>query len=222
MNELVDILYEMGIDSAAIGALSAVLGVMIALLSIGAIISLVLYIFQAVGLYSIAKRRNLSGAWLSWIPVGQYWVAGSIADQYQNNVKGSKTAYRIISLILGLASLVISAILTGISVSMMIQLINAAVNNDMQQLSYFATVFSGSSSLMSLVNSGLAIASYVFWQISLYNVYASGCPKNAVAFLILGIIFPVTIPFFLLCNRKKDEGMVIPQPVAPVYDDYQY
>ena len=219
MENLVDILYEMGIDSAAVGALSMMLGFILVGVAIGGIIGLVLYILKAAGLYAMAKRRNIGGAWLAWIPIGQYWVAGALSDQYKKTVKGKSSANRIVMLILALVGWVFAALAGSAALSSMIQMITAAVNEDMQQLSMAATMLSGGSSLLSLLNSAAAIALFVFWQISLYDIYASSCPKNAVAFLLLGIFFDVTVPFFLFCNRKKDEGMKIPQPVPqPVYD----
>lgn len=39
-----------------------------------------LYIFAAMGLYAMAKRQNIRGAVLSWVPCLQLYVAGAIAD----------------------------------------------------------------------------------------------------------------------------------------------
>ena len=229
MENYVDILYEMGVDSAAVGALSMILGFILVGLAIGSIIGLVLYIFKAVGLYSMAKRRNIGGAWLAWIPVGQYWVAGSLSDQYKKTVKGKSSANRIITLVLALAGWIVSVFAGSAVISSLIQMLTAIVNEDMQELSYAAAMLSGGSGLLGLLNSGLSIALFVFWQISLYDIYASSCPKHSVLFLVLGIFFEVTVPFFLFCNRKKDEGMKIPQPIEPPaydsygsYDNYQY
>lgn len=33
-------------------------------------ISLVFYIFESLGLYTIAKRRGIRHPWLSWVPLG--------------------------------------------------------------------------------------------------------------------------------------------------------
>ncbi len=46
------------------------------------------YVLQALSLYSIAKRRGIGKPWLSWIPVANTWILGSISDQYQYVVKG--------------------------------------------------------------------------------------------------------------------------------------
>ena len=228
MEDFADILYEMGMNSDGIEALAMILGFVTVGLVIGLVVGLVLYVLKAVGLYSMAKRRNVGGAWLAWIPIGQYWVAGAIADQYKKTVKGKSSSNRIIMLVLALLGWVVSGIAGSVMMSSLIQMLTAIVNEDVQELSYIITVLSGSSGLVSMLSSGLSIALLVFWQISLYNIYASSCPKHSVLFLILGIFFEVTVPFFLFCNRKKDEGMKVSQPVAQPaydygnYDNYQY
>ena len=62
-------------------------------------------------------------------------------------------------------------------------------------------------SLFDLLLSGLELASFVFWQISLYDLYTSCNPKHNVLFLVLGIIFGVAIPYFIFFNRNKELGM---------------
>lgn len=82
------------------------------------ILSIALYVLQAIGLYTIAKRRNIAHAWLAWVPVGSVWILGSIADDYLART-GRKTSLRIWLVILAAAVLVLSvAILVG-SVTML-------------------------------------------------------------------------------------------------------
>lgn len=53
----------------------------------------------------------------------------------------------------------------------------------------------------------------MFQYIALYRIYKSCDPKNTTLFLVLSILFNITMPFFLFACRKKDLGM--PQPEAP-------
>ena len=46
----------------------------------GAIITM--YVLHSLGLYTIAKRRELTHPWMAWVPGLQLWTLGSIADQY--------------------------------------------------------------------------------------------------------------------------------------------
>ena len=63
-------------------------------------VSVAVYVFQSLGMYTIAKRRGIRNPWLSWIPVGNMWILGSISDQYQYVVKGRVRKRR--KLLLGL------------------------------------------------------------------------------------------------------------------------
>ena len=70
--------------------------------------------------------------------------------------------------------------------------------------------------IAEMVASVASIASMVFYHICNYDLYRSCDPKNAVVFLVIGIIFPVVEPFFYLAVRKKDDGMPQPAPVDPM------
>jgi len=56
----------------------------------------------------------------------------------------------------------------------------------------------------------------VFQYVAYYDLFASSHPSNATLYLVLAIVFQVTLPFFVFACRKKDEGMPPrKQPVAP-------
>lgn len=194
----------------------AILAVLLIVLLITLVIGVVFYVLQSVGLHTIAKRRGIRNPWLAWIPIGNYWILGCISDQYQYVVKGKVKNRRKIMLILSIASIAVSLVVNVISQAMLL----ADGENAFGAIAL--------SSLSSLINSGISIASVVFWHIALYDLYSSCCPENNVLFLVLGIIFSVTQPFFLFCSRNKDRGMpprrpqpqYVPQPEA--YQPPQY
>ena len=77
------------------------------------LLAVVVYVFQSIGLYTIAKRRGIQNPWLAWLPIGSEWIAGSIADQYRYVVKGEVKNKRktllilnIINAVIGLAEIV--------------------------------------------------------------------------------------------------------------------
>ena len=184
------------------------LGIAAGFLMIALTIGLVIYIFQSVGLHAIAKRRGLHHAWLAWIPVGTYWIVGSIADQYQYVAKGKIKNKRKILLSLSLASFVLGLVLNVTSSILM--LVTAQAEG--------AIAVSGMLGVIrSVINAVVSIALVVFWHMALYDLYCSCNPDNAVVFLILGIFFPITIPFFIFFNRKKDGGMPPRKPEPRTY-----
>lgn len=200
--------YSYGYDIME-GALGAVLGIYLFVLVLTLAVGVVFYVLQALAFYDIAKRRGIRNPWLAWIPVGCNWILGSISDQYQYVKKGKVKNRRKIMLGLSIAS-VASALLYMVGAFSL----------------GFAAGLSGTGEvgvlvmlmlLYMLVEMTLAITVCVFMYMSLYDLYASCDPSNAVLYLLLSIFINVTMPFFLFACRKKDYGMPprrneIPQP----------
>ena len=189
-----------------------IIGIVLIMLLVVLAVSAVFYIFQSLGLYTIAKRRGIENPWLAWIPVANYWILGCISDQYRYVVKGQVKNKRKIMLGLSIATFAVSFVAEMIAGILMMTSDGAGAAMAL-------------NSLMSLVSSGVSIASVVFWHMALYDLYTSCCPSNNVVFLVLGIIFSVTQPFFIFFNRKKDDGMPPrrpePQPVEPVAEPWE-
>lgn len=163
------------------------------------LLAVVVYVFQSIGLYTIAKRRGIQNPWLAWLPIGSEWIAGSIADQYRYVVKGEETNRRTILLVLGIVDIILSGAVAE---------------------------FLSDSAVVDLAVTGVGIATLVFWQIALYDLYTSCNPKNNVLFLVLGIIFPFMPAFFIFANRKKELGMPPrrepePETFSPEMLDYE-
>lgn len=220
-----------GIDAEFVGGLILVIGV-IAL--IAAVLGLVFYVLQSLGMYTIAKRRGINNPWLAWLPIGNEWIAGSISDQYRYVAKGQVTNRRIIMLVLAIATMVLSGISSSVSMSSFSQMLEGAMMGN-EEIVMQASGTSAIGSLISLLNSGVSIATIVFWYMSMYDLYSSTNPSSNVVMLVLSIIFGFLEPFFIFCNRNKDDGMPArtAEPAQPAWEapqpaiqsapaDYQY
>lgn len=210
MNEMMDMFEMLAQDPEFMEMITLVGAVALIAVLFSALVSLVLYIFRSAGVHSIAKRRGIPHAWLAWIPIAHYWTVGSIADQYRQKVYNKPAWNRVIMLVLAIVLEVVSCVVLGIVFAGVAEAFAGAMDGDVESLVYALTMAGGSGGMLDSVRSLLNLALVVFWHISLYNLYSSCCPKNNVTFLVLGIIFPVAVPFFLFFNRKKDDGMVIP------------
>ena len=173
--------------------------------------SLAVYILHALGLYSIADRRGIRHAWLAWIPLGNIWILGSISDQYQYVAKGKiKNRRRVLLALSIVLYLMVTAWLIGI-------LVNAVVG-DMGGVMLWLLL----GMLAFLV---FAIVLLVLEYMAYYDLFTSCQPNNGVLYLILSILFPVTMPFFVFACRKKDLGMpprkqpVLRQVIVPVQEE---
>lgn len=157
---------------------AGLVGVLLVAVLIGVVLGLGLCVFRFLGLYTIAKRRGITNAWLAWLPIGNQWIAGCISDQYRYVAKNQVTNHRTIMLVLAIVTAVLGWINTG-------------ADND----------------LIELIHSVASIAGTVFWVVSMYDLYSSCCPKHSVLYVVLGFVFFFLEPFFIFCNRNKDEGM---------------
>ena len=195
---------ELPVTGADEEMMMSVLLILLGVLAVALLVSVIFWVISSLSLQSIARRRGIRNAWLAWVPIGNQWILGSIADQYQHLIQGKITSRRKILLWLGLANFVVSVIggiLSGV--------IGATAQTEEQMM-----VFSVVNLVSSLGGMALGITVLVFYHMSNYDLYRSCNPKNAVTFLVLGIIFPVAQPFFYLSCRKKDLGMVVPEIVT--------
>lgn len=65
----------------------------------------------------------------------------------------------------------------------------------------------GSMMAVGSIASLVSIVLTVFLYISLYDLYLSCNPENAVLYLVLSILITVSMPFFIFFSRNKDLGM---------------
>lgn len=182
----------------------------IGLLVVLAVLALfvVMYVFQSLSLYTIAKRRGIQNPGLAWVPVAYAWILGSISDQYQYVTRGKVRNSR--KLLLGLT---IAAFFFG-----------GAGTLFLVSYSNLLDIFRGDGPLLAEGAMGATIAGLltavlaVFQYISLYDVYQSCNPGSSVVFLVLSIVLPVTAPFFLFASRNKELGMPSRREQTPPQD----
>lgn len=181
------------------------------------VIALVNYVLTAAGFCAVAKRRGINNPWLAWIPIANYWIIGSISDQYQYVVKGKVTNRRKVLLILQIVSGVVSGVMSGV--------ISTVASTVVMVSEDAAGGLAAANMLTSFITLGISITVMVFYYMALYDYYSSCCPKNNVLLLVLSLFFGWLQPFFIFFNRKKDAGMPPrkpePQYAAPTQPQYE-
>ena len=197
-----------GMEGAAVGAAGVVTGILLIVWFLAMGFSLVMYVLNAVGLYRIAKRRGIHHAWLAWVPIGCNWLLGSISDHYQYVAKQKVTSKRKVMLILSLILVACLFVLAGGVVALV--LATEGMAGDAAMVLAVALMLIAYLGML-----GLAIAITVFCYIAYYDLFRSCKPGNAVLFLVLGIIFNVTLAFFVFACSKSDEGMPERRPRDP-------
>ena len=187
--------------------LSAVMGLLSGLPSV--LLGIAGYVLTALALYTLAKRRGINHPWLSWVPVANSWIIGSLSDQYRYVVKGENRSKRKSLLILKGINIVISVGMLVLIAGAVFAAIEGSMYGYYREEDLLADIMGPLLGVVGLAIPllGVAIAGAVIRYMALYDIYTSMDPGNNVLFLVLSILFSVTEPFFLFFNRKKDLGM---------------
>lgn len=170
-------------------------------------ISLVFYIFESLGLYTIAKRRGIRHPWLSWVPLGNTWILGRISDQYQQYTQGKKTRRSAILLVCSLIMPVLMVLYVFALVRFFVEL-SEVIGVDTPAIYGLSESAITAFAVTALAVIAVSIVTVVFQYIALYDLFRSCDPNNATAFLILSIFVSVAMPFLIFSQREKDYGMI--------------
>lgn len=176
------------------------------------------YVLASLGLYTLANRRGIKNAWLSWVPVINCWIIGSLSDQYRYVVKGEVKNKRKTLLTLNIITWLLSVAMIVVLVVMVVNVASAGMSGAGEE-ELMAAVFGPVIAIigLSLPLAGIGIAIAVVHYIAMYDIYRSSNPENSVLFLVLSILFSFTEPFFIFFTRNKDDGMP-PRKQEPVYE----
>lgn len=184
---------EAAFEGGMVGALGVFLVIYLLFLLLVIAFSIAAYVLGSLGLYTVAQRRGIRRSWLAWVPVGNMWILGSLSDQYQYIAQGKVKNRRKIILTLAIVlfavyflwlfAVIICAVAGGEMGAVLAMLLGLLV--------------------IAVVAIWLAVCEYMAY----YDLFKSCEPDNAVLYLVLSILFSVSLPFFVFACRKKDLGM---------------
>lgn len=186
--------------------------------SFSSLLSIAVYVLTSLALYTLAGRRGIKHPWLSWVPIANFWIIGSLSDQYRYVVKGEIKNKRKILLVLHIISWLISVtmiVVFGVLIFRAMGPAMSGLHEDVILEMIIGPVFVMLGLVVPMI--GVGIASKIIRYMAMYDIYTSCTPQNNVVFLVLSILFPVTEPFFLFFTRNKDDGMP-PRKQEPVYE----
>ncbi|WMJ21858.1 hypothetical protein RBG61_07545 [Paludicola sp. MB14-C6] len=178
----------------------SILGVIVAIvLSILAIKTVVFYIFEAVSLYTIAKKRGIANPWISFIPIVNKYMVGAIADNI-NAYINKRTSYRYLLIILNIVTQVMSIFFYIAYFKFLLSDGLSWLIEDPSMYTQNMLPFMGLSGIVSLVS----IAYIVFYFIAMYRIFVDYNQRNAVLFTVLSIFFRgVGLPYFFLFSLRN-------------------
>ncbi len=162
----------------------AILNYLVTIVTVVGIVVLVCYVFQAAGLFGIAKKRGVAGAWMAWIPVLSDRLLGCIGDAAEKQ-KRLKTAVLLP---------VLSAAALALAVSVTVWADNTLMTTPINELGDMMNLL-----IFTIV---VGVVYLVVRYITLYRVYAVHS-NRAVLLLVFSVIFPVIVPFALFGLSRK-------------------
>jgi len=187
------------------------------------------YVLSSLGLYGIAKKRDISLAGLAWLPVGNLWVLGSVIDSYEEKKQDHFKKWRILLPVL-VAVIVVAYILFYIVYFMMYFAMFGTViaEANMEELPeesigilfIFMIVIFALVAVLALVMTAVQTLNYV----AIYKTFENVAPKKALKYFILSVTIPLAEGICMLRCKKQ---MPDPTPFddvskdAPV-NDYQF
>lgn len=174
------------------------------------------YVFMAISMYSIAKRRGIHHPWLAWIPFGSSWLLGCISDQYRFVAKGQEKSKRKVMLGFDIAVAstgLVAIVLTGVALVNFFLMYGNEMVEDYSTYTTEVLTPLMIAVVLCLVMAGLAIALSVLTYMALYDLFRSCDPDRATMYLVLSIVLnlvgvgSILQGIFAFANRHKDFGM---------------
>ena len=178
------------------------------------VIGVLTYIAIGYGLFHMAGSLGFKHSWLAWVPFGQDYILGAVADESCKRRDGRTTDYRkkLLGLQIALVPLCVLLIL------MLIVYLAFLITSGVKQKSYTADIVSRPElaeratvspalaiipGILTIVVAVLLMIHIIFRFIALHKIYQLFAPESAALFLLLSIfISPATlILFFVLAKR---------------------
>ena len=200
-----DFLTELGLPEEAV---SFFFTFFIGAIAVSAVIGIAIYLLESISVYKMAKSAEIKNPWLAFLPVANDWVFGTLAEKYKKK-NGTKSArFGIILPVLEgivLIEAIALTIFTVISIKEITGYALDAVNTSTEMVpEQFMSLIPVIILYFALM--AVAIAYAVVFFIALWRVYYSFDKSNATLYIVLSIIFTISVPIilFIIRNRKPE------------------
>lgn len=200
-----DYLTELGLPEEAV---SFFFTFFIGAIAVSAVIGIAIYLLESISVYKMAKSAEIKNPWLAFIPVANDWVFGTLAEKYKKK-NGTKSArFGIILPVLEgivLIEAIALTIFTVISIKEITGYALDAVNTSSEMApEQFMSLIPVIILYFALM--AVAIAYAVIFFIALWRVYSSFDKSNATLYIVLSVVFTISVPIilFIIRNRKPE------------------
>lgn len=200
-----DFLTELGLPEEVV---SFFFTFFIGAIAVSAVIGIAIYLLESISVYKMAKSAQIKNPWLAFIPVANDWVFGTLAEKYKKK-NGTKSArFGIILPVLEgivLIEAIALTIFTVISIKEITGYALDAVNTSSEMApEQFMSLIPVIILYFALM--AVAIAYAVVFFIALWRVYSSFDKSNATLYIVLSVVFTISVPIilFIIRNRKPE------------------
>lgn len=176
--------------------------------AVSAVIGIAIYLLESISVYKMAKSAEIKNPWLAFVPVANDWVFGTLAEKYKKK-NGTKSArFGIILPVLEGIVLIESIALTIFTVISVKEITGYALDAVNTSAEMAPEQFMSLIPVIILYFALMAVAiSYaVVFFIALWRVYSSFDKSNATLYIVLSVIFTISVPIilFIIRNRKPE------------------
>lgn len=200
-----DFLTELGLPEEVV---SFFFTFFIGAIAVSAVIGIAIYLLESISVYKMAKSAQIKNPWLAFIPVANDWVFGTLAEKFKKK-NGTKSArFGIILPVLEgivLIEAIALTIFTVISIKEITGYALDAVNTSSEMApEQFMSLIPVIILYFALM--AVAFAYAVVFFIALWRVYSSFDKSNATLYIVLSVIFTISVPIilFIIRNRKPE------------------
>ena len=200
-----DYLTELGLPEEAV---SFFFTFFIGAIAVSAVIGIAIYLLESISVYKMAKSAEIKNPWLAFIPVANDWVFGTLAEKYKKKNSTKSARFGIILPVLEgivLIEAIALTIFTVISIKEItgyaLDAVNTSTEMAPEQFMSLIPVIILYFALMAV-----AIAYAVVFFIALWRVYSSFDKSNATLYIVLSVVFTISVPIilFIIRNRKPE------------------
>lgn len=187
-------------------------GLMVVYFAFFGIVSIVMYLLYAFGLYGMAKGAGIEMPWRGFIPFANTFLFGKIAERYVK--KDGKRSAKFGGLLLAfeILTLVLAFVTTAFVIGMIFVLATAESETELTN-SIIVPMFAMLISCFVLM--GVSIAYIVLYYVALWRIFTAYDYNNATVYFVLTIFFSFLGPIFLFVLRNK-------QPVFDTKEHFKY
>lgn len=200
-----DYLTELGLPEEAV---SFFFTFFIGAIAVSAVIGIAIYLLESISVYKMAKSAQIKNPWLAFIPVANDWVFGTLAEKYKKKNRTKSARFGIILPVLEgivLIETIALTIFTVISIKEITGYALDAVNTSSEMApEQFMSLIPVIILYFALM--AVAIAYAVVFFIALWRVYSSFDKSNATLYIVLSVVFTISVPIilFIIRNHKPE------------------